>query len=428
MIGRRLHYAWVTLAGTCVMMAVGFGMALNSMGVFFPYVCEYFHIGTGEIASYMTLQGVVMTLSMAAVGRIMPRCSYNRLLLAAALVLSGGYFLMARFTALWQWYLMALPTGVAIAFIAPAPISIVISNWFEHRRGFAAGIAFAFSGIAGAILVPTCNEIIRSFGWRAGYRYYGIVAAALLIPTALFLVRQTPEELGLLPYGAQSAGPRRAVQRVAPYGLTLRQALRRPSFYLVLAVAVTLTWAGSMNPQFPTHASVLGLGARTGSLMSSLCLAMQLVFNVPLGSLIDRRGVGLAVTVYSAVAAVGSALLSAATGRALLYAGAMLYGLGMCQTMVVSSLLTRAIFGRRDYGRIQSVVMMAFGLSGALGYMVNGFLRDWTGTYRLSFFLTAACNLTAIACCLLALRLERSQIAANRAMEGQLEAAAGCAE
>lgn len=28
----RIHYAWVTLGGTCVMMAIGFGMALNSMG------------------------------------------------------------------------------------------------------------------------------------------------------------------------------------------------------------------------------------------------------------------------------------------------------------------------------------------------------------------------------------------------------------
>lgn len=470
----RVHYAWVTLGGTCVMMAIGFGMALNSMGVFFPAVAGYLGTGTGAVASFMTIQGLCMVVGMVFVGRIVPKYDYNHILLAASVVLSGGYLLMSFFTALWQWYLIALPTGIAIAFIAPTPISIIISNWFEKKRGFASGIAFAFSGIAGAILVPTCNWVITNFGWRNGYRYYGIVSALFLIPTALFIIRKSPQEKHCLPYGTEAreggaagAGPaaasvceRGAVSAEGPaaasvcergaasaegpaaasagdgwqggtdrgqtggsvteYGVTLKEAQHRPSFYLVIFVAAALTWAGGMNSHFPTHSRTLGFGTEIGSFMSSACLVMQLLFNVPLGMIIDRFGVKSAVCLYSSVAAAGSLLLCGATARWALFLASMLYGVGMCQTMVVTSLLTRTIFGRKEYGRIQAVVMTAFGLSGALGYTINGYLLDLTGSYQISFAVTALCDLAAIGACVLALRLEKEQIRANEALEGVL--------
>ncbi|MCI8297415.1 MAG: MFS transporter [Lachnospiraceae bacterium] len=69
----KIHYAWVTLGATCVMMAIGFGMALNSMGVFFPAVAGYLGTGTGAVASFMTIQGLCMVVGMVFVGRIVPK-------------------------------------------------------------------------------------------------------------------------------------------------------------------------------------------------------------------------------------------------------------------------------------------------------------------------------------------------------------------
>ena len=429
---RKIHYAWISLVGCCVMQSIGFGLALNSMGVFFPYMAEHFQTGTGRVALFMTIQGLVMTAVIPSVGKIVPKYNYNVILTIAALVMSSSYLLMSRFTALWQWYLLAIPTGAAIAFIAPTPISIVLSNWFEKKRGFAAGIAFAWSGIAGAILVPTCNWIIDTLGWRSGCIYYGIVVLVLLVPTALFVIRKTPEEMGMLPYGAEDGGQAdkseaksAQPEHIVNYGITLKEARRRPSFYLILIISISMTWAGGMNPQFPTHATVIGMGAMVGSIMSSCCLVMQLIFNVPLGMIIDKHGVQRALPIYASVAACGSMLLCFSRKPLMLYGGSMLYGIGMCITIVVSSELPRVIYGRREYGQISAFIMTAFGAAGALGYVVNGALRDITGNYTVSFILAAAADIIAIICCFIVLRLEKDQIAHNKAMEGMIERPTG---
>ena len=45
------------------------------------------------------------------------------------------------------------------------------------------------------------NDFIIQAGWQQAYRVLGIIAAAISIPVTLFIVRGTPKEKGLLPYG-----------------------------------------------------------------------------------------------------------------------------------------------------------------------------------------------------------------------------------
>ena len=426
---RGIHYAWITLAGTCVMMAIGFGLALDSMGAFYPAVSAYLGTGTGPISSILTVQGLFMTVGMFLAGRIIPRFNYNRVLLIASIVLSGSYLAMSQFNHLWQWYVMAVPSGLAIAFIAPAPISMIISNWFEKKRGLASGIAYAFSGIAGMFLVPTCHKIIESIGWRNGYIYYGLLTGGLLIPTALFIIRKTPEEKGLLPYGAHEEDGTMATEekkeslvdkKIVEYGITRKEAMRRPSFYLIFIIAVALCRAGGMNSHFPTHTKILFGDAGIGAMVSSVVLGMQLIFNVPLGILPDKIGIARSMTIYSLVAASGSLLLSQTHSIPLIYLGGVFYGIGMCQTMVITNLITRTVFGRKEYGQIQSFMLMGFALFGSLGHTTTGFMVDIFGSYTPSFIIAALYDIIAITCCWIIFRIEKDLIADNKAKEGLL--------
>lgn len=84
----------------------------------------------------------------------------------------------------------------------------VLNKWWpKSKRGFAAGLATAFSGVAQVVTYLTillCLDLNPDWGWRAAFRYPMIPMALMLIAFA-FLFRNGPEEVGLKPFEEEDA-------------------------------------------------------------------------------------------------------------------------------------------------------------------------------------------------------------------------------
>lgn len=406
------------------MMSIGFGMCLNSVGVFLPFVADALNVTKGQVSYYMTIQGFGMILGMYMAGRLIPKRNIKFLISLATVVMSICFWLMSCGTKLIHWYILSIPLGISIAFVAPLPISILISNWFEKKRGFASGIAFAFSGITGSILSPIATIIITSHGWRIAYRVYALLAVIFMLPTAIFLLVNRPEDKGLLPYGVDASGVKENKDQKlvsVNYGTALKDALKMPIFYSAILLAGMLSIGGGFSQQFPNHAVTLGLEATTGSLLVSICMVMQLVANVPLGMLCDKIGVRLSATLYSAVGAAGALLLAICGSSPLMYLGCAMYGIGICQTMVVSPQVSRELFGKRDFSQINSIVMICFALFGAFSHSVYAGIADAAGSYTISLALACIFYVISIILVNISCLKGKDLIAANKRMEGQVK-------
>lgn len=80
-------------------------------------------------------------------------------------------------------------------------IGVLNKWWTKEERGFATGIATAFSGLAQVVTylsVSLCIELSPELGWRAGFRFPMIPILFMLIPF-LFLFKEKPEDVGLKP-------------------------------------------------------------------------------------------------------------------------------------------------------------------------------------------------------------------------------------
>lgn len=79
----------------------------------------------------------------------------------------------------------------------------VLNKWWPKReRGFASGLATAFSGIAQVVTYLTillCLGWDPDWGWRAAFRYPMIPMALMLIAFGLFF-QEKPEDVGLAPF------------------------------------------------------------------------------------------------------------------------------------------------------------------------------------------------------------------------------------
>ncbi|MBR5337820.1 MAG: MFS transporter [Lachnospiraceae bacterium] len=403
------------------MMSVGFGMCLNSVGVFLPFVADALGVTKAAVSFYMTIQGLGLIIGMYIAGRMIPKGNIKLLLSIATIVMAVCFVFMSFGTDLMHWYIIAVPLGISISFIAPLPISILISNWFEKKRGFASGISFAFSGITGAILSPIATNIIQAYGWQTAYRVYAVIALVLMLPTAIFMLVNKPEDMGLLPYGVElgetvvKEGSK--VSNVT-YGTSLKDALKMPIFFTTIFVAFFLSIGGGFNQQFPSHAVTMGLSPNTGSLLVSICMVIQLIANVPLGILCDKIGVRMAATIYSSIGALGALILSVSGSSPMMYVGCALYGMGICQTMVVSPQVAREIFGKKDYARINSIVMIMFAFAGALCHTVYAGVAAIFGSYSVSLLLAFGFYIISIILVNVSCIGGRKLMEENKKMEG----------
>lgn len=80
-------------------------------------------------------------------------------------------------------------------------IGVLNKWWTKENRGFATGIATAFSGLAQIVTylsVSLSIGLIPELGWRAGFRFPIIPVLFLLIPFCI-LFKEKPEDVGLNP-------------------------------------------------------------------------------------------------------------------------------------------------------------------------------------------------------------------------------------
>ena len=81
-------------------------------------------------------------------------------------------------------------------------IGVLNKWWPKKERGFASGLATAFSGVAQVVTYLTillCMELNPEWGWRAGFRYPMIPMILMLVGFAA-LFKEKPEDVGLRPF------------------------------------------------------------------------------------------------------------------------------------------------------------------------------------------------------------------------------------
>lgn len=84
----------------------------------------------------------------------------------------------------------------------------VLNKWWPKKdRGFASGLATAFSGVAQVVTYLTilaCMEWNPEWGWRAAFRY-PMIPMVLMLIAFYFLFKEKPEDVGLNPFQEEDA-------------------------------------------------------------------------------------------------------------------------------------------------------------------------------------------------------------------------------
>ena len=349
-------------------------------------VSDEFAWGRTALAGVVTLGTVGNGVLTPVLGRLADRYGPRALMTWGVLVTGISYALMPLLTQLWQFYLVF---GAGRAVAGPALIGVApntaLANWFRRRRGRAMGLLAMCIPLGNGLLVLLGQVLIDTSGWRTVFAVLAVGTLALAVPMAL-IVRQRPEELGLLPDGeapARQDGPTHGpAPDAAEPSWTLRQATRSPALWLITAAGGLATTANS-GITFHQVAYFTDLGLPPIDAVVSLA-AFSLtgaVAAVVWGYLTERlpERTLLTVTFLLAAGVVLYLLIVRTMVGALVFA--VLFGLTSRGGSTLLNIIVAQYFGRAAYGTISGFMQPFFMAGLAVGPLLASLAFDLTGTY-----------------------------------------------
>lgn len=176
-------YGWRIVAVALVCQFVSAGLLFYSFGVFFKSVAAELGGTRFDVSMGLAAANVAGALSAPFIGRVVERGSARTVILLGSLACGGGYLILSFANAFWQFYaVLATLVGVGTLALGNIPQAALVTRWFAAKRGTALGIATVGVSLSGLIMPTAATLLIDTFGWRAGYRVYGLMAVVLVIP------------------------------------------------------------------------------------------------------------------------------------------------------------------------------------------------------------------------------------------------------
>lgn len=348
---------------------------------------------------------IISGLLLPLIGRMLDWYGARKMLPVIAFALGLACFGMSRVHSLGSLYfgfsfVRSLGQG-ALSLVA----AWMVGEWFTRRRGFATAV----SGLGGSISVmsiPLLNSyIISHHGWQSGWLVLGVLVWLILFLPSLFLVRNRPEDLGLLPDGDQPQPVKESesdseTDDINPAILgqdwSVSQVLRDFTFWKLLAVPAT---SGMVGTGLVFHAVSL-LGSRgiepawaLGLISLQATVATTTV--VFAGWLTDRlQARYLLAGAMLFLATAGCIVLTMPTPwLAIPYA--IILGLHGSIIRSTGMVVWLEYYGRMHQGAIRGLAMAAMILAAAVGPLPLAYSIDQFGSYNLALGLFIAVPLTS---------------------------------
>lgn len=385
MTGKKkgIHYAWFVLLGVALMMGFARGGLQNAGGQFLSPVSTDLGISLTSISLYLSVSSIVTMIFLPIAGKLMGKMNFKLLLIVAVIFNAGGFAAMGLMNNVWGWYILAVPIGVGSVIVAQLAGPVIINNWFKKSKGLALGITMAAVGAFGAVIQPWIGGLIAEEGWRQAYIITGAVIAVGALIGIIFFIRFTPQEKGLLPYGADEVGSKdEAAATQALTGISASVAKKSLSFWALFLFLFLLTSVTVFTVHLATYATSLGYDAKFSGSLMGIYMAGLLVGSLTFGFLTDKIGAkGSTLTALTFGLISFGMLITVAENQTLLMVAVAIFGFVSSSVGTLGPLLTASLFGNKDYAGIYSTAAIGLAVAGIVSLPAFSAIYDATGSY-----------------------------------------------
>ncbi|MFJ7696638.1 MFS transporter [Lysinibacillus fusiformis] len=399
---KGIFYGWWIVVGCVFIMTFIYAPIVNLVSLYTVPVTEDLGIGRTEFMTYYTVMALVSMVVCPIAGKLMRKMDIRIYLTLFSILGATSYIGFSFATNIVHFYIFAVLMGAALAGAAIIPSPVLITNWFNEKRGLCLGIALSGSGLGGVILSPITNWLITDFGWRMSYLMTGIAMLVIIVPFTLFIIRFSPADKGLLPFGEMKS--QNSVTNIVD-GVTQKEAFKSVSFWaLCIAIVVGGIVVNGMIINLGPYLTDIGGTAKQAALLLSLGSAMVIVGKLLVGRLYDQLGIMIMLVFIC-----GSALVSFVfVLHAILTIPGILYsiftGFGATAVTVTPAFLTSSLFGEKEFSAKFGTVSLFSSLGAAITPIVSGAIYNINHSYILLINVLMILSIVLFALFLLAIK------------------------
>jgi MFS family permease len=381
---RSLFYGWWVVAAFSVTTFISTGVR-HAVGPFLKPIVEDLNLDRASFSAVIALSLLLYGVFMPLAGMALDRFSVRVVTSVGTVLLVGSLVLTAMVRSYWEFavvYGVLVPLGLAGT--GPVIASGVVARWFSKRRGTALSVLGSASMTGMSLLVPAVTWLILTTGWRTTYMLIAGGVLVLVLPLCLWVVRDSPESVGLTPDGAPAkpgaaAGP---IERV-----TASEALQTLAFWQLAGSFFTCGFSMSLLsahgiPMLTDH----GYSPMFASWALGVLGGSSIGFTVMLGALGDRFGRRPVLAgIYAGRIAIFAGLFLIRDNPVAILAVAVLGGVTMAGTGSMTSALTADIYGRFSVSSVFGFIFLVHQTGSAIGSSLAGLLFETTGGYGAAY-------------------------------------------
>ncbi len=406
---KSIYYGWViVVVGFLALIASAFSIS-STLAVFLKPLSADLGISRGTFSLIRSGEILIGAAAAPVVGTLIDRYGGRWLMAIGGLISGAGYICLGQARDFTQFMLVRwLLVSPGDSLMGSMVVNVSISRWFVRMRGRALAIASMGHGLAKVCMPVAAATLMLYVGWRGAWVVFGVFALLLVVVPALLFMRRSPEEMGLLPDGApeepkaEVATPKktRHLKRTGADDAewSRREAMRTPVFWLIASTfGVAQIGVTGLNLHVFSYVTDQGYPTLVAASVMSIIAIMQFSTPIVWGTLADRMDNGILNMAKCAFQGAGLLVALLLPGMMPLYAGFLIYGIGMGGTAILAETIWADFFGRISLGRIRGMGSLVTSTFSAVGPPFFGLLFDYTDSYQLSFSIFIAMLFTSAA-------------------------------
>ncbi|MGE0059734.1 MAG: MFS transporter [Dehalococcoidia bacterium] len=394
----RIYYGWVIVAGLSLVGAVNMSLGGVNFGSFISPMRNDLGISNTVFGLSATVRTLSTGIFSPYLGKMLDRHGSRYPMAIAGVLIIFILFGLAFVQSGWMLLLMMFLLG-AIGMQGGTSLysTVPISHWFIRKRGMAMSWAFVGGPFALILALPGTAWLIDLIGWRETWALLGVIGGVTTLLVALLIVRNTPQEMGLVADGfVEDVAPVKTSDTAKPapveddeYPWTRDEALRTWAFWaLGLSFGVAQLGAGTFvlfRIPFYEEAGISPALAGLGSAVDAGIVAIGVMFLAPHIDRVPLRH-GSVVGVGLTMVALAMSLLHASVF--MMFFANFVFGVGQIFNIGIRNLIWSTYYGRAHIGSIRGAAFLVQMVFSAAGPPLGGILRDVSGSYDLVWILS----------------------------------------
>ena len=414
---KKLHPAWTALVVTflTLMATAGFRSAPS---VLIVPLEDAFGWSRSQISLAIAINVMLYGLIAPFAAALMERFTVRKVVITALSFVAVSSASTIFMTSPWHlWALWGVCVGIGTGSMALVFAATIANRWFIARKGIVVGALTAAGATGQLIFLPVLSHFAITYGWQSvSLTVAG--ACLLVVPLIFFFLKESPESIGITPYGAPEDWQALPKGKMSAARITIDTA--KKSFvdrnFLILFFTFFvcgLSTNGLIGTHFIPAAHDHGMGETVAASLLALVGVFDVIGTICSGYLTDKYDPRKLLFFYYGLRGLSlfllpSILFSTVHPSTLVFV--IFYGLDWVATVPPTLMLSRIVLGPQRATVVYGWVFVGHQIGASVAAIGAALLRVHFGDYAIAFYISAAMCIVAA---LLVLQIARGKSASE---------------